>query len=167
DLGRVRGQPQPVPHAAHRVVWSPLAVDHHQRRQPRERLPARRAQRQRTGVYVDGRRRRWGHAEGPGGGRKATLTDEGPVQRTGPTRLFRRVGSLDQTHLVDRFARTLAPTEAVLRTMQGDHAHAVILRVATRAARNDDVVTGLQRPSGNTLTAELTGAAPLNGVTHH
>src|SRR5215203_4684826 len=69
--------------------------------------------------------------------------------------------------LVDCFAWTLTPAEAVLRTMQRDHSDAMILRVATRAARNDHVITGLQRFSGNTLTAELTGAAPLNGVAHH
>ena len=64
DVGGVRRRPQSVPHAAHRVVGNAVAVDHHQRQQPRERLPARRAQRQRAGVYVDGRQRRRGHAEG-------------------------------------------------------------------------------------------------------
>src|SRR5688572_25097724 len=69
--------------------------------------------------------------------------------------------------LVYRLTRTAAPTEAVLRTMQRDHADAVILRVATGAARDNDVVTGFQRFSGNALTPELTSAAPFHGVAHH
>src|SRR5262245_46351662 len=69
--------------------------------------------------------------------------------------------------LVDGLAGLLAPTEAVLRAVQRDHADAVVGRVAAGRTADDHVVAGLQRLSGYTLASELASTAPLHGVAHH
>src|SRR5438128_802959 len=66
--------------------------------------------------------------------------------------------------LIKCFAGTSAPSESVGRTLQANHAQAMIFRIPAGVSNDDNVVAGSQRFTRDALTAELSASAPFHGV---
>src|SRR6187549_4154921 len=71
---------------------------------------------------------------------------------------------LQKCSSVHGFARSLAPTEAIFRTLQTNHSHAMVIRVTSRTSRDDDKVARFERVSRDPLDIELTCATPFDGI---
>src|SRR5690606_10142458 len=79
-------------------------------------------------------------------------------------------GAMVQERLPDRSIERFAleaPAEAVRGTQQAPHPDPVILRIAARVAGDDHAIAGPQRVAADTVSRELTGAAPLDAPAMH
>src|SRR5688572_21736027 len=68
--------------------------------------------------------------------------------------------------LVHHFPRPMSPAEAILRTMERQHAKEMVLLVAARVAGDDQAIADLQLVPADALSVELERAAPFDRVPH-
>src|SRR5688572_2976339 len=68
--------------------------------------------------------------------------------------------------LVHHFPRPMSPAEAILRTIQRQHAKEMVLLVAARVAGDDQPIPDLELVPADALPVELERAAPFDGIPH-
>src|SRR5215471_14707500 len=66
--------------------------------------------------------------------------------------------------LIKCFARLSAPRKTIGRTLQTNHAQAMIFRVPAGVPDDDHMVAGFQRFTGYALAPELSTATPFDGI---
>lgn len=70
--------------------------------------------------------------------------------------------------LVECLAGTRAPGEGfAVRSLQAQHAQAMVFRIAARVTNNDHMIAGSQCVARNALPSQLSAAAPFDGPAHY
>src|SRR5665213_2260325 len=69
--------------------------------------------------------------------------------------------------LLTELLNDAAPSEAIGRTFDAAHAHAVIFGIAARVSGDDYVIAGFQGIARNAVATQLAAATPFNGPGNH